>query len=61
MNHQHAYDVAAVSAAYVYNILPAIAALPAAEAYLRLHDLFFNAILAYAEPGNFKHMEPSEN
>jgi hypothetical protein len=61
MNHQHAYDVAGAAAAYAYNVLPAIAMLPASEAYLRLHDLFYTAILAYSEPGHLRHLEPSVN
>jgi hypothetical protein len=47
MNQNHAYDVAAASAAYALDVLQEIAALPAGEAYLRLHDLFHTAILAY--------------
>ncbi len=65
MNHQHAYDVAAASAAYAFNVLPQIIALPASDAFLRLHDLFHTAILAYTDPGHgwepVRVPEPSTN
>ena len=59
----HAYDVAAASASYALDVLQEIAALPAGEAYLRLHDLFHTAILAYVDGQNGWGLapEPSEN
>ncbi len=63
MNRQHAYDVSSAAAAYAYNVLPAILEMSGADAFLRLHDLFFTALLAYAEqPGGSERVpEPSEN
>ena len=45
----HAGDVAAASAAYLFNLLPAIAALPASEAFWRLETHFLAAIAAYRD------------
>ncbi len=63
MIQNHAYDVAAASAAYALDVLQEIAALPAGEAYLRLHDLFHTSILAYVDCQNGWRLvpEPSEN
>ena len=49
MNHQLAEDVAAASAAYAFNVLQEIMALPAPEAYQRLFELFRVAILAFED------------
>lgn len=49
MNRKVAEDVAAASAAYAYNLLADISALPAPECYERLNALFLTAIQAYCE------------
>jgi hypothetical protein len=42
-------DVAAASAALLFNLLPEIVKLPAPEAYARLQSHIHAALLAYAE------------
>jgi hypothetical protein len=49
LNEIHAEDVAAASAAYVYNLLPELAKLSPPEGFRRLYDLFHTAIVAYVE------------
>ncbi len=65
MNHQYAYDVASASAAYTLPLVHDLAAMPPAEAFLRLHDVFYTALLAYADAclgwGEKRVPEPSTN
>ena len=58
-----AKDVAAASAAYLFNILPEIMKLPAPEAYARLQAHIHTAILVYADGLNNWGFppEPSDN
>jgi hypothetical protein len=63
LNETNAEDVAAASAAYAYNQVAEIAKLPPPEGFHRLYDLFYTAILAYADCRNGWGLgpEPSKN
>ena len=60
MNPKLAADVAAASAAYLFDILPSILALPPPEAYERIKAVFAAASQAY-EDGKDGWFEPSRN
>ena len=63
MNQNHAEDVAAASAALLWNILPDIVKLPACEGYARLQEHLEACIFAYRESlsGFGLPPEPSDN
>jgi hypothetical protein len=47
LNEQHADDVASGSAAFLFDLLPAIITLPSAEAFAHLREHFHTALVAY--------------
>lgn len=49
IDHTLADDVSAASAAYLFNLLPGFATLPAPDVYERLQHHIFAALVAYAE------------
>ena len=63
LNETHAEDVSAASAAYALGLVAEIASLPSPESLERLYQLFYTALLAYAEcqTGWGLGPEPSEN
>jgi hypothetical protein len=63
LNEADAADVAAASAAFAWNLVAEIARLPPPEGFKRLYELFYTALLAYAEcrSGWGRGLEPSEN
>ncbi|HEV3440675.1 MAG TPA: hypothetical protein VG122_25190 [Gemmata sp.] len=52
LNETHAEDVSAASAAYALGLVEEIVKLPSPEALERLYELFYTALLAYAECQN---------
>jgi hypothetical protein len=61
LDAQLADDVAAASAAYLFNVLPSIVALPPPEAFERLKGHFEAALAAYADGTDGWIPEPSDN
>jgi hypothetical protein len=60
--HQHAEDIAAAAAAYLWNVLPFIMKLSAPEAFDRLKTHFEVAITAYTKgTERWELPVPSEN
>jgi len=54
-------DIVAASAAYLWNVLPSSAPLPAPEAFARFQAHFESAFAAYFEASGIRLPEPSEN
>ncbi len=52
-------DISAASAAYLWNILPEIAALPGSEGFERLCDVFRTAFIVYFDARNERVPEPA--
>jgi hypothetical protein len=62
MNASLASDVAAASAAYLFNCLPELTKLPASECFQRLEAHIHTSIIAYLEGlRNWGVPEPSKN